>query len=94
MCPVCVAHHIQDHKNYRDFASFDTYEEVLDKTNNEINDFLRSLKLRKDKIDKMEGNLVDQEANLKKQLNVAHNKAKVLLDDYFRTLESELSVAL
>lgn len=42
----------------------------------------------------MEGNLVDQEANLKKQLNVAHNKAKVLLDDYFRTLESELSVAL
>lgn len=42
----------------------------------------------------MEEGLKDQEKNLKKQLNIAHNKAKVLLDDYFRTLESELSVAL
>lgn len=57
LCPVCVAHHINEHKNYRDYASFNTYDEILGRTNQEINEFLKTLKNHKDRIDTLETSL-------------------------------------
>ncbi|KRX10633.1 hypothetical protein PPERSA_05453 [Pseudocohnilembus persalinus] len=94
LCPVCVAHHINEHKNYRDYAQFKTYDQVLGEVNTEINQFLKSLKNHKDQVSSLEEGYYRNEKNLRTQLSQAHTKAKVLLDEYFRALNSELEASI